>query len=117
MKTFFILLIAFSFVDVGLLHAYKNCLRCRGEVVCEGDYKSRLFAICGYPDHFEEIGKKTSGISSKRTGKVNIIEEKVERYVYDCGSGRLIYEILVIGGVIDNIGHQGRYGSGPAKCE
>ena len=113
MKTI-MLLTAMVLASISFAHG-GDCLRCNGKIACVGDTRAVLISACGRPDFSEEITterKVGRGGKHESTGTSRIKYE----YTYNCGEGRLMNIVTLVGGKIVAVESGGR-GSGPLRCD
>ncbi|MEJ5300341.1 MAG: DUF2845 domain-containing protein [Thermodesulforhabdaceae bacterium] len=88
-----------------------DCIRCSGNLVCEGDGESQLISICGKPDYVED-----KGIIKVPLGSGAYAYQPAKVFYYNCGSNRLDQFITITGGTVTKIRAGNRYGSGIPRC-
>jgi hypothetical protein len=76
-------------------------IKCGANIVSVGAIPAELLQKCGEPDQKDRVEARLS---------------TVERWTYNCGTGRFMKVITIRGGKVDKIEEGGR-GSGPTRCQ
>jgi|YNPBryantNP2012_1023418.scaffolds.fasta_scaffold29545_2 hypothetical protein len=100
--------VALFFVNTSMA---VQCIRCGGNLVCEGDSESELMEVCGKPDYVED-----KGILKIPVGYRSYAYKPVRVFYYNCGSDRLVQFVTITGGTITEIRSGKKYGSGIPRC-
>ena len=103
-----IYIVVLVFADTSLA---VQCIRCGGNLVCEGDSESELMEVCGKPDYVED-----KGILKIPVGYRSYAYKPVRVFYYNCGSDRLVQFVTITGGTITEIRSGKKYGSGVPRC-
>ncbi len=91
------------------------------ELACEGDSKFDVIRKCGKPDYEDESATVSSGeFGSTRNkgtkqGGFTSSTERIEKFYFNCGTGRFIKILTFRGGRLVMI-EEGDRGSGDQRC-